>query len=144
MVATRLPEKNSQKFEAEQHSTAIVQDDLILAHTDCKIKSSWTMRWTCAPIRVFFSNKRPSFFDKLVRKSNSPCLATSTHWKSRSFSMWVCYLKNFSDRACRVVHSSLCALCIYQAFCCISTTSDWRWVRRLGHKTSSAVVTYRT
>jgi len=43
-------------FCAEWCSTAIIRDDVILAHTDCK-------EMDLCPIRVFFEEK-PSFFDK--------------------------------------------------------------------------------
>ena len=61
-------------FCTEQHSTAIVQDDVILAHTNCK-------EMDLCPIRAFFSEKSHPFFDKPAPKSNSPCLATSTRPK---------------------------------------------------------------
>jgi len=67
-------------FCAEWRSTAIVRDDVILAHTDCK-------EMDLCPIRAFFFKEKQSFFDKPAPKSNSLCLATSTRQKSRLFSL---------------------------------------------------------
>ena len=71
-VATQLPVKKKSKiwsramaykcsFCTEWHSTAMVRDDVILAHTDCK-------RWTCA-LSERFSKKSLPFFDKSAPKS---------------------------------------------------------------------------
>ena len=69
------------------------------------------------PYQSVFFEEKASFFDKPVPMSNSPCLATSTQQKGRSFSVWVHYLKkNHSDRARRVVHSSPC--CTFHASLC--------------------------
>jgi len=57
-------------FCAERRSTAIIQNDAILAHTDCK-------EMDLCPIRAFFQRKA-ILSDKPAPKSNSPCLATST------------------------------------------------------------------
>ena len=63
------------------------------------------------PYQSVFSKKSHPFFDKPAPKSNSPCLATSTRQKSRSFTLWVRYSKkNRSDRARRVVHWSPCRM----------------------------------
>ena len=121
-VATRLPAKNKSKiwskamadecsFCAERRSTAIVRDDLILAHTDCREMDP-------CPIRAFFQRKAILFW-QTCPKSNSLCVATSARQKSRSFSLWVHYFKkNCSDRArravhwspCRMFHASLCTI----------------------------------
>jgi len=65
--------------------TAIVWDDVILAHTECK-------EMDLCPIRV----RKAFLFDKPAPKSNLPCLATSTQWKSCLFSVWVRYLKQIA------------------------------------------------
>ena len=80
-------------------------------------------RWACALSERFFKEK-PSFFDKPAPKSNSPCLATSTRQKSRSFSSWVHYFKkNRSDRARRVVHWSPCR--VFHASLCTSQSKKF-------------------
>ena len=116
-VATQLPAiqiwsramVDKCSFCTERCSTAIVQDDLVLAKTDYK-------RWTCAPIRAFLRRK-PFFFWQIPRVK----FAISSHstWrKSCLFSVLVSYffLKNHSDRARRVVHSSPC--CTFHASLC--------------------------
>jgi len=50
-------------------------------------------RWTRALSERFFPEEMPSCFNKPAPKSNSQCLATCTRRKSRSFSVWVRYLK---------------------------------------------------
>ena len=75
-------------FCAERRSTAIVRDDVILAHSDCK-------EMDLCPIRALFQRKA-ILFDKTAPKSNSSCLATSTRQKSRSFSLWVRYFKKIA------------------------------------------------
>ena len=124
-VATRLPAKNNWKiwskamadecsFCAERRSTAIVRDDVILAHTDCREMDP-------CPIRAFFQRKAMLFFDKPAPKSNSPCPATSPWQKSRSFYLWVRYFKkNRSIRARRVVHWSPCRM-FHASLCTIQS-----------------------
>jgi len=63
-------------FCTERRSTAIVRDDVILAHTDCQEMDP-------CPIRAFFRRKAILFW-QTCPKSNSPCRATSTRQKSRS------------------------------------------------------------
>jgi len=110
-------EKISQKFEAAWWWTSAVSAQNGIPEQSSETTWFWHIltakRWICALSECFFKEK-PSFFDKPAPKSNSPCLATSTRRKSHSFSVWVHYLnKNRSDRAHRVVHSSLC--CMFHA-----------------------------
>ena len=80
---------NECRFCADWRSTAIVRDDVILVHTDCK-------EIDLCPIRALFQRKAILFFffDKPAQISKSPCLATSIRQKSRSFSLWVrCFKK---------------------------------------------------
>ena len=111
-VAIQLPAKNKSKiwsrtiadqcsFCAERRSTAIVQDDLILAHTDCK-----GMPYQ----RVFFFEESPLFWQTCPKVK----FAVSSYFyltkKVARFSVWVHYLKkNHSDWA-HVVHLSPCCM----------------------------------
>ena len=62
----------------------------------------------------------PSFFDKPAPKSNSPCLATFTRQRVARSLCGSTILKNRSDRACRVVHSSPCRM-FHASLCTIQS-----------------------
>ena len=118
--STGYQRKISQKFDAKRWWTSTVSAQNGVPQQSSETMWFWHIptvkRWTCALSERFFEEK-PYFFDKPAPKSNSPCLATSTRQKTRSFSVWVRYFKkNRSDRACRVVHSSPC--CMFQAILC--------------------------
>ena len=112
-VATRLSAKNKSKiwsramvdecsFCAEWHSTAIVWDDVILAHTDCK-------EMDLCPIRAFFRRKAFPFWQICPKvKINLLCLLDEKVAHSPCGSAIL--EKNRSDRARRVVHSSSCTI----------------------------------
>ena len=130
-VATRLPAKNKSKiwsramadecsFCAEQRSTAIVRDDVILAHTYCKEMD------LCLSLSECFFEEKASFFDKSAPKSNSPCLAASTGRKSRSFSVWVHYFRKITliGYTEYIVHSSLCCM-FHTSLCTIQSRKFW-------------------
>ena len=95
----------------------------------CDFGPHWLQRDGPVPYQSVFSNK--SLFWQPAPKLNSPLLATSTWWKSPLFSA---FIKNHSDRAHRVVHSSPCcmfhaSLCTIQSkkFCSESVTCcAWR------------------
>jgi len=55
-------------FCTERRSTAIIRDNVILAHTNCK-------EMDLCPIRAFFQRKA-ILFDEPAPKLNSLCLAT--------------------------------------------------------------------
>ena len=65
-------------------STAIVQEDLVLAHTDCK-------KMDLHPIRAFFEEK-PSVLNKPAPKLKSPYLPT----KSGLFSVCMHYSREIA------------------------------------------------
>ena len=85
-VATRLPAKNKSKiwsramadecsFCAERRSTAIVRDDVILAHTDCK-------EMDLCPIRAFFRRKAFLFWQICLKVKFA--LSSYFYWTKKS------------------------------------------------------------
>ena len=71
---------------------------------------------------VFFFEEKPSFFDKPAPNSNLLC---------HSFSVWVHYLKNHSDRAHRVVNSSPCCM-FHTSLSTIQSKKFWNDFHLLG------------
>jgi len=93
-------------FCTEWRSTIIVQVDVILAHTNCKEMDPFL-------IRAFFQRKAILFCQTYPQVK----FAVSSYFYSTKKSLILHVgLKNRSDRACRVVHSSLC--CMFHASLC--------------------------
>ena len=96
-------------FCTERRSTAIVRDDVILAHTDCK-------EMDLCPIRPFFQRKAILFGQTCTKVK----FAVSSYFYSTKKSLVLrvgpLFKKNRSDRAHRVVHSLRC--CMFHASLC--------------------------
>ena len=85
--------------------------------------SYWLQRDGPVPYQsVFFFEEKPSFFDKPAPNSNLLC---------HSFSVWVHYLKNHSDRAHRVVNSSPCCM-FHTSLSTIQSKKFWNDFHLLG------------
>jgi len=106
----------SKKFEAEQWQTSAVSAQKGVPQQSSKMTWFWHMLtakgWTRALSERFLMKRLPF------------ALATSARRKNRSFSLWVHYLKNRSDRAHRVVHSSLC--CMFHTSLCTIHSKKFR------------------
>ena len=125
---------------AERRSTAIVRDDVILAHNNCK-------EIDLCPIRAFFQRKAILFWQTCPKVK----FAVSNYFYSTKKSLVLrvgpLFLKNRSDKARRVVHWSPCrmfhaSLCTIQSkkFCgdfhflvtsyllCLEMTSSCLWL----------------
>ena len=100
-------------FCAERRSTAIVRDDVILAHTDCK-------EMDLCPIRAFFQRKAILFWQTCPKVK----FAVSSYFYStkKPLVLFVgpLFKKNRSDRARRVVHWSPCRM-FHASLCTIQS-----------------------
>jgi len=107
--AERWQTSHECNYCAEWRSTAIVRDDLILAHTDCK-------EMDLCPIRAFF--RRKAFLFWYVCPKVKFALSSYFYWTKKSLVLCVgpLFWKNRSDRARRVVHSLSC--CMFHASLC--------------------------